>query len=281
MQRGGSSRKRRSASESRRGSKKTRARGFDPAAFTVEPEWWREYFGADYYLTYAEHQGDEISRIEAAAIADLLSLEIGDTVLDVCCGWGRHAIELGTLGYRVTGIDQSEFLLGIAVDQARDRGVDVRFLQKDVRALTYDREYDAAFNFFTSFGYFSDAENTAMLAGIARSLKEDGRFLIELINREWLEQNFRPYDREFGNGYSLESERFLTSDGHVLQEDRLTRTDGSQHTYRYILRTYHVAELCALLEDTGFEVRDVVESGTLEDVGPESVRILICADLCC
>jgi 2-polyprenyl-3-methyl-5-hydroxy-6-metoxy-1,4-benzoquinol methylase len=41
-------------------------------------------------------------------IAGITGLEAGASVLDAPCGFGRHSIELGRLGYQVTGVDFSE-----------------------------------------------------------------------------------------------------------------------------------------------------------------------------
>jgi ubiquinone/menaquinone biosynthesis C-methylase UbiE len=41
----------------------------------------------------------------------------GGTVLDLCCGPGRHAVALAKRGFAVTAVDRTAFLL----DQARAR----------------------------------------------------------------------------------------------------------------------------------------------------------------
>jgi SAM-dependent methyltransferase len=52
------------------------------------------------------------STVDAATevqwIAGIMGLEAGASVLDAPCGFGRHSIELGRLGYQVTGVDFSE-----------------------------------------------------------------------------------------------------------------------------------------------------------------------------
>ena len=52
------------------------------------------------------------SAVDAATevqwVAGIAGLEAGASVLDAPCGFGRHSIELGRLGYQVTGVDLSE-----------------------------------------------------------------------------------------------------------------------------------------------------------------------------
>ena len=51
----------------------------------------------------------------------------------------------------------------------------------DMLSLPFEREFDAVYSFFTSFGYFGDDENEQVLAGIARALKPGGRFLLDIL----------------------------------------------------------------------------------------------------
>jgi len=72
---------------------------------SVDPEWWRSFFGEDYLLiTQREPQSEA-----AVTVVDFLveRLELGsDTrVLDLGCGHGRHTLELARRGIPVVGLD--------------------------------------------------------------------------------------------------------------------------------------------------------------------------------
>jgi SAM-dependent methyltransferase len=103
-------------------------------------------------------------------------------VLDAPCGPGRIAGRLAARGCAVVGIDDSELML----DLARDAFPDVRFERVDLRELSYQAEFDAVVNWFTSFGYFDPAINDALLAAFARALRPGGRLLIEMLNADRL-----------------------------------------------------------------------------------------------
>ena len=55
--------------------------------------------------------------------------------LDLGCGSGIHAVELALRGWQVTGVDSVPKALIRAREQARQAGVEVRFLHNDVTAL--------------------------------------------------------------------------------------------------------------------------------------------------
>src|SRR5437667_115011 len=96
------------------------------------PDWWRTWFGPGYLALYDETLGErtpiEIDRLEA-----LLQLRPPIRILDLPCGQGRHAIELARRRYDVTGVDLSPYLLDVAKARAKTAGVEVRWLEGDIR----------------------------------------------------------------------------------------------------------------------------------------------------
>src|SRR3954451_19127156 len=105
--------------------------------------WWDTFFDEDYLATYTStRRSDEESELEAVAVARLLSLEPGASVLDAPCGYGRGTVPLAQRGYRMTGIDLSE----VQLDEARRRAagvVGVELVQGDLRALPFaDGSFD-------------------------------------------------------------------------------------------------------------------------------------------
>ena len=59
----------------------------------------------DYMAVYSDDLTDERSDAEVASLGDLLELDSPMQILDLACGFGRHANRLAALGHSVTGID--------------------------------------------------------------------------------------------------------------------------------------------------------------------------------
>ena len=72
--------------------------------------WFEEVFDEDYLRTLPFMRADQTLR-EVEFISDALRLGAGAEILDIACGYGRHAIELVQRGYNVTGLDLSLPLL--------------------------------------------------------------------------------------------------------------------------------------------------------------------------
>src|SRR5271154_2634122 len=74
------------------------------------------------------------------AVLELLQPKPGERILDVGCGDGVLTVELVALGASVVGIDNAPDMIAAA----RGRGLDARLM--DVRALTFENEFDAVFS---------------------------------------------------------------------------------------------------------------------------------------
>jgi SAM-dependent methyltransferase len=144
-------------------------------------DWYRRFFDATYLETDRPALTPRRTRAEVDFAARVLGLRRGTRVLDVPCGFGRHAGVLARRGYTVVGVDLSTTMLRAARRSHRE-GKNLRFIKDDIRRLAYRDEFDAVICLFTSFGYFSERENVATLRRMARALRPGGRLLMEHRN---------------------------------------------------------------------------------------------------
>jgi SAM-dependent methyltransferase len=141
-------------------------------------EWFKHFFDASYVAALREEKPLRHTRLEVAFVLRSLRLPAGARILDVPCGYGRHAALLARRGFRVVGVDLSRAMLA----EARDRfteGPRLRFRRGDMRRLAFREEFDAVINLYTSFGYFTPAQNVTTLRRMARALRPGGRLLVD------------------------------------------------------------------------------------------------------
>ena len=160
---------------------------------------WFDTFLADFSPAQTE--------VEAEFIARHLPLPAYRSVLDLCCGMGRHAVPLAERGYEVTGVDLSTEALAAARESAPQS---VTLLQGDMRDLSFLRgEFDAVLSLWQSFGYFGEDTNASILRQISDKLRRDGRFILDIYHRGFFEahQGERRFER---NGLTIvESKRMV------------------------------------------------------------------------
>jgi len=112
--------------------------------------------------------------------ADRTALSPGDSALDVCCGTGDLALELGRRvlpGGHVVGSDFSEPMLDLAREKAGERSAaGVRFEWADALSLPYDSgRFDAV---TVGFGVRNLSDLDRGLAEMRRVLRPGGRLVI-------------------------------------------------------------------------------------------------------
>ncbi len=144
--------------------------------------WIHGFFDASYVRLLRAQWPEAVTREQVGFAARVLNLRRGTRVLDVPCGFGRHARFLARRGIMVVGVDLSRAMLA----EARRSGPEARlsFVRADMRRLAYRGEFDAVLNLYTSFGYFSPRENRDVLRRMARALKPGGRILIDHRDRK-------------------------------------------------------------------------------------------------
>jgi len=120
----------------------------------MEQEWFDHWFNSDYLHLYA-HRDEKEAESHGYFLINHLKLNGSEKILDVACGFGRHAIAFAKKGFSVVGIDASkEFIRQAQVHQEKEQLSKLEFIQMGMRNLAGLGTFDVAICMFTSFGYF-------------------------------------------------------------------------------------------------------------------------------
>jgi SAM-dependent methyltransferase len=191
---------------------------------------------------------------EVDRFLSLLKIPANAHVLDLCCGVGRHSLELARRGFKVAGVDRMQAYLEQAREAATKENLDVEFVCEDMRNFLRPNAFDLVINLFTSFGFFEGIEEDRKVArNMFGSLKRGGILLMDMSGKEILAREFRERDwREVDGIYWLE-ERKILDDWSRIQNRWIMFKDGQRFENTICPRLYSAAELRSLLHEVEFK----------------------------
>jgi SAM-dependent methyltransferase len=242
-----------------------------------ERQWFEEdSFWRDFYPHLFSAQRFAEAEEQADRLIALLKPE-GKAVLDLGCGPGRWAIPLAKRGFQVTGVDRTEYLLDKAQANAGREGVEIEWMQEDIRDFLRPETFDVALSMLTSFGYFdAEQEDLLVLRNVLSSLKPGGVCLIDLMGKEILARDFQPTTSVvLENGVRV-FERREVIDGWTRVRNEWTLIGGEEiTTFNFNLTVYSGRELKDRLSAVGFQAVRVYGSLDGEEYGPNAQRLIV------
>jgi D-alanine-D-alanine ligase len=256
----------------------------------VSSTWWNEIFDELYLQTDGDVvENGDLTRREIDLFLDLMPMARETRIVDICCGQGRHLLELARRGFsHLTGVDRSAFLLNKARLRAQQAGFAVQFHEADARTLPLaSGSAKAVLLLGNSFGYFEHAsDDEAVLRDIRRVLCTGGRLLLDISDGAHLKQNFEPRSWEWiAPDLFTCRERCLSRAG-----DRLITREMTTHVERgviadrfYAERLYDAQAMNSLLARCGFLLRGgpaqfASTSTRNQDLGMMAQRLIFVAE---
>ncbi len=255
----------------------------------VQSDWWRKIFNSFYLKTDADVVDDDnITRQEIDEFVKILNLSPDDKVLDLCCGQGRHSLELADRGFKcVEGIDRSHYLIQKARQSAKKDTIEVKFREGDARKLPFPPDtFDVVLILGNSFGYFETInDDLRVLKEAFRVLKPWERVLIDVADGQYLRKNFQTRSWEWiDKNLFVCRERSLSLDNQsLISREVITHVEkGVLADQFYDERLYTKESLTELLKTAGFS--DITVHGEIEtdsarnqDLGMMERRLIVTA----
>lgn len=258
----------------------------------VDVNWWKSLFSELYLKTDARSMDDpDKTNLEVDFLERIFQKDKKARILDLCCGHGRHSLELSRRGYkRINASDFSSSMINLGEERASAERLEVWFVRGDAREPKYD---DYWFNFVVimgnSFGYFEDnQENQKILDEAYRVLQHGGVLVLDLADKYTLLEKFwvKPKSKHINEEAKIEVERTRQVRGDVVYtREVITSVYGQpikDHTY--CARLYSRPDISVLLRLAGFNSQDIDFQASFmeqkEDHGFMTNRMLVTAKKC-
>ncbi len=216
---------------------------------------------------------------EVDSIKSLCKIQKEDTILDLCCGVGRHSLELARRGHKVVGVDRTKLYLDRAIANAKKENLEIEFVQDDMRTFYRKNSFDVVLSLFTSFSYFEDHEEQMLvLRNVYASLRAGGRFILESAGKEILARIFlRQNWSEWPHGFMMEEREAIENWSKMHNKWIFIERNGKVHRWDVIHWIYSGSEIKEMLEKVGFsnvEVFGGLDGGPYDN---EATRLVVVA----
>jgi D-alanine-D-alanine ligase len=253
-------------------------------------EWWRKLFNALYVKTDGDVvENAENTRREVDFIVTAAAIQPHSNILDLCCGQGRHCLELARRGFKhVMGVDRSRYLIRLAKKRAQTEGLGVAFKEGDARnPRLMESSFDCVAIMGNSFGYFSNKQDDEkVLNTVGKLLRPSGQIVLDITDGAHMAEHFDRRSWEWIDEHHFVCrERSISADKERLISREVIVNDetGVIADQFYAERLYTRESIGKLLEKTGF--RNIRHHGHAEavsdrdqDLGMMARRILLTAD---
>jgi 2-polyprenyl-3-methyl-5-hydroxy-6-metoxy-1,4-benzoquinol methylase len=239
--------------------------------------WYESWFNTEEYLNVYRHRNESEACEHVEFIIHKTKVRPGASVLDMACGPGRHSLIFAKMGYEVTAVDLSDNLLCVASTFAKRAGLTIDFQKSDLRDIKFEKSFDLIINLFTSFGYFEeDEENYKIFDAALRHLKDNGRFVIDFLNKNYLVKNLKEFSESSILGNRIIQRRKISGNRVIKKIDIVS--NGSSKTFYESVRLFSPEEIICALNDRGLFVDRVYGDFKGNAFDPQtSERIVIIA----
>lgn len=215
-------------------------------------KWFTSWFDTPYYHTLYKDRNDSEAHAFMDTLTEYLNMPENGTILDLACGKGRHARYLNKIGFDVTGADLSENSIAFAKDFENHR---LHFVVHDM-CKPFGKQFDAVFNLFTSFGYFShDEDNLKTIKAIKENLSEDGFAVIDFMNSEFVINNLIPEETKTVDDITFHLKRY-EDNGYIIKDITFT-ADGEDYYFQERVRAFTLNDFVTLFEQADVFLLDI------------------------
>lgn len=103
------------------------------------------------------------------------------TILDLGCGTGGHALTLAERGYKIAGVDLSRKMLEIGERKAKERRLNIKFIEGDIRNTELNQKFDAVISMFAVMSYqVTNQDLISTFKTAWKHLEKNGLFIFDV-----------------------------------------------------------------------------------------------------
>jgi SAM-dependent methyltransferase len=194
-----------------------------------------------------------------------------------CCTYSGPKVSTAKAGAVVTGVDSSSAMIGRTERDAHDQGVEVSWIQSDMRSVAWGSVFDCAICLGGSFGYFGRVGDQAFLRTLQEALRPDGCLVLDVPSLEIIRAHHEPVHESVIGGLRVVQHRYLDPTSGVARISVIIETGRGHISRTYYQQLYLTDELRAMLAASSFEVREILDASHVAEFSSNSGHLLVVA----
>ena len=151
-------------------------------------------------------------------------------ILDLGCGPGFYLQRLAQLGHSCVGVDFAPASIEYARTQAAEAGLDIKYIQGDIRITDYGEDFDLGMFVFGEFNVFNSQDAKKLLGRIHQALMPGGKIILEPQTYGIIES-----EGNRSNSWHTELDGIFSGKPHLWLEEHFWHADCQAATTRYLI----------------------------------------------
>lgn len=217
------------------------------------------YFDGLYKEIWKTIIPNELTPKEVDFIIQYFKLQQDSSVLDLMCGYGRHALALAAKGIHVTAIDNLPDYINELKKNAAAENLPVKAVLSNVIEYEPEENFDLVICMGNSLQFFDKHDLVRLLKKIAAHLKTGGHFFVNTWSiMEIAVKHFKENSSStIGDFQSLADSKYFFSPSRIETEHTIISADGTTDIKKGVDYIWSLNEIGDMLNECGIKMTEV------------------------
>ncbi|HVE61199.1 MAG TPA: methyltransferase domain-containing protein, partial [Chitinophagaceae bacterium] len=217
------------------------------------------FFAGSYKEVWRKLIPPGLTEAEVDFIIEIGNLKPKSHVLDLMCGYGRHALELGKRQYRVTAIDNLQAYTKEIESKAVEDGLEITAIAADVVTDKLEGYYETAICMGNSLAFFNKEDTLRLLQNVADVLGKNGKLIINTwMLGEIAIRHFKEKDWFYADDYTyLIDNKYLFNPTRIESDHIIMKAGTDTEVIKGIDYIFTASEMKDMLNDAGFNFTEM------------------------
>lgn len=246
----------------------------------ISDNWYEDFFQGINCEIWENAIPPDVTKQEVDFLLSELNLQKGQHILDIPCGFGRHAIELSKRGFHLTGIDISDTFIKGLTDKIISEKLNIKVIKADILAIRLNETFSGAICLGNSFGYFNMDKMKLFVEKVSSSLEAGSKFIINsAMVAESILPNLLNYSKNkvynIGNITMEVTNNYHVEDSYMISTLLYTKEDKTEE-YSFKHYVFTLGEIKRLLKLYGLSTIATYGSTSKEEykLGDQQIYIV-------